>query len=92
MLHLNFTLTIPWVTEDFKSLYDKSGGIGKHTSWEIELFKDSQTFFQFTLSWTARRDHAGPAIEIGVLGYIASAKIYDCRHWNHKTATWEVYE
>ena len=35
-------------------------------------------------------DHAGIRLQFGLLGYEIELHIYDSRHWNIKTNTWET--
>ena len=35
-------------------------------------------------------DHAGIRLQFGLLGYEIELHIYDSRHWNYTTNTWET--
>lgn len=60
-----------------------------HKFWEIQITK-SFDLLCIECDWTARQDHAGASIKIGLLGYEISGSIYDYRHWNTKTNDWNV--
>jgi len=92
MMHFNFRLANPWAKENFKNLFCKGGLISKNTAWEVESIRHSWTLLEVSIAWSTRQDHAGPSIELGLLGYSISAKIYDTRHWDYVTGDWEVYD
>ncbi len=43
---------------------------------------------KFKFSFTSRQDHAGPEIELGLLGLNFHAMVYDKRHWDHDNNCW----
>ena len=43
------------------------------------------------IEWSGH-DHAGPSFEIEIFGWMLRVGIYDIRHWDDDTNTWEVYE
>jgi hypothetical protein len=42
------------------------------------------------LGFTHRRDHAGLDFELALFGYGVHFMIYDERHWNWETNSWET--
>ena len=38
--------------------------------------------FDANVRWTHCQDHAGVEIEVGILGYGISFRMYDTRHWD----------
>ena len=89
MIHISFGLSNPW-GRPFDNLWNKSGLITNHTAWEVELLQ-TRTLIGFEFSLTRRQSHAGLTVELAVLGRSVSFRIYDTRHWNHKTGAWEVH-
>ena len=71
-------------------------------NFNIDILSDNAIFvfdfgilgsiFNFNLSWTRRRDHAGPNIELAIFGLMIMFNIYDNRHWNYDNNDWEKYE
>ena len=47
--------------------------------------------FRVSLAFTGY-DHAGPEFELGLLGYNVQLGMYDTRHWNNETDSWEEYD
>lgn len=90
MINLEFSLTNPF-SDKFKNLCHKAGHITEHKCWEIDCYRDNRILaFQFYAR--TRCDHAGIRVELALLSYTISFDIYDSRHWNYTTNTWEVYE
>jgi len=90
MIHIRFGLSNPW-GRPFENLWNRSGPIARYTAWEAELLQTSQ-LIGFEFSYTRRQSHAGLTVELAVLGRSLSFMIYDTRHWDYKTSTWEKYD
>ena len=87
MIHISFGLSNPW-GRPFENLWNRSGSITQYTAWEAELLQ-TRELIGFEFSLTQRQSHAGLTVELALLGRSLSFMIYDTRHWNHKTNTWE---
>ena len=92
MINLQLSITNPWYKENFKNLFNRFGVIAKHKTWEFEVCRYARDILNIHLQWTVHQDHAGPSVELFLLGYGMSFMIYDTRHWNYDRNTWEVYE
>jgi hypothetical protein len=90
MICCAFNLSWPW-TDKFKSLGSISGQLTQHKCWELEHYYYSRTLVELEFSVTSRADHAGLRTTVGLLGYSISATIYDSRHWDQDSDTWEIY-
>ena len=68
--------------------YDKVLTKTKHL--EAEHFYSNYHLFTIKIdtSWRGE-DHAGPEIELCILGFTAVYKIYDTRHWDYRRGKWE---
>lgn len=88
MIHASFALRFPW-SRRFDSGRVWHGTINQHKGWEIQLMK-TNTIVEFDLAWTTQQDHAGPRLEFGAIGHTVCFQIYDRRHWNHNTNSWET--
>jgi hypothetical protein len=44
------------------------------------------------MRWNHKTDHAGIEFGIGIFGYGVNFRIYDTRHWNSDTDTWEEHD
>ena len=94
MLKFNLEIRNPFFkNSDFKNLWFKSGSFNPHKHWELQLMHYDWNLFELNLviSWLGE-DHAGPKLEIGILGYQFAVSVYDSRHWDYETNTWEVYD
>lgn len=89
MIHISVGLSNPW-GRPFDNLWNRSGLITTHKAWEVELLQ-TRTMIGFEFSFTQRQSHAGLTVELAVLGRSVCFTIYDTRHWNHETGTWEVH-
>jgi hypothetical protein len=78
--------------EFFRNLGSLSGRLTKHLAWELEHTYFSGMLFDADIQWTRNRDHAGISFMVGLLGYAVHFQIYDTRHWNYDTNTWEEYK
>jgi len=92
MINFHIGLSNPWAQDEFKNIYCKSKQISTNKVIEVECIKWScLVTLTVNISWRGS-DHAGPSIELGLLGYEVHIKIYDTRHWNYENNNWEVYE
>ena len=91
MLSLHLNISNPWARDDFVNLWHADGSITKHKHWEFETYRHSHDVAKLNIAITARRDHAGLHIDIGLLGYSACFDIYDGRHWDSTNNCWEIY-
>jgi len=95
MILLQFNIRNPWskTEEDrawsyFRHLLNGST-LFKHKFWELELIHKSKNIVNFYFEITHCQSHAGFRFEIELLGYGFSFSIYDERHWDWNTNTWE---
>lgn len=92
MIKIELVLHNLWARGNFKNLWNKAGSITRRKHWELELYRYSPEFLGIRLDTGWRgHDHAGFSVELILLGYILHAKIYDSRHWNYRTNSWEIY-
>lgn len=66
----------------------------KSFEYQFEFGKRTPTDnpFEFSIKWTAKRDHAGPSFTFGIKNlFWMCVKIYDHRHWNEEEDRWEKY-
>ncbi len=92
MINVNLVLHKLWGAEDFKSLWEKSGSITKNKHWDLQLTRYKPDYLGLRLDTCWRgRDHAGFSVELILFGYNFHANIYDSRHWDYKTNSWQIY-
>jgi hypothetical protein len=90
LIRFSFNLSWPW-SDRFKNLGSISGQLTQYKCWELEHYYHSRTLVEFDFAITSKTDHAGSTLTIGLLGYNISAILYDSRHWNHSSDSWEIY-
>jgi|APCry1669189768_1035252.scaffolds.fasta_scaffold174127_2 hypothetical protein len=93
IINFRFELSNPFDRwEFFKSLGCIAGKFTKYKAWELEHSFYTGLVADFELDWKCRTDHAGFGFSVGLLGYGIAFRIYDTRHWNNETKTWEQYD
>ncbi len=90
MIYLQFNIRNPWI-DRFVNIRCWTGNTFiKNKFWELQIYKSSDIFDLF-IRLTHRQDHAGIYLGLGIFGFNAEFQIYDCRHWNKNTNSWENY-
>ena len=89
MINLNLRIENPW-SDKFDAGYCWNGKLTKHKVWEFQAYR-SNAILEAGLRTTIRTDHAGINLEFGLFSFRFVAQIYDARHWNYDTQTWENY-
>jgi hypothetical protein len=86
MIQLNLEISNPW-SNYFKSGPCWSGKLSKHKFWELQAMRTSDIVC-VRFEATARKDHAGLSLELGLLSFNIAFMIYDSRHWDHIGEQW----
>ena len=92
MFNLHISITNPWRAEKFVNLFNRSGMISKYKAWEFECVRHSIGVVKISVQWSARCDHAGPRLDLSLVGYSVSFQIYDIRHWDYQNKCWEIHD
>jgi hypothetical protein len=71
-----------WVKTSFKLFYDDY-----YIKLGLGIFGDY--FFNFSMYWNRKMDHAGFTFELTLFGLTFNKKIYDCRHWDFINDDWK---
>jgi hypothetical protein len=74
----------------------KGGFLNKkqNKAWEIQIstkFEDGP-YFNFSLEWTRKCDHAGPKFTIEILSFYFCLQAYDTRHWDYDNNCYQTYK
>jgi hypothetical protein len=67
------------------------GTITENKCWEIDISTSQYNSFDFRLTFSTKVDHAGLKFCFAVCKFELRASIYDHRHWNYETDSWEKY-
>jgi hypothetical protein len=86
MIFLNFQITNPW-SDYFKTGYVFSGNLFWNKFWELQAMR-THDIVALRVEATIRRDHAGFALELGLLSFNLAFTVYDSRHWDHEEERW----
>jgi len=89
MIKLRLEIRNPWSRDRFKNLGCVFGKITKNMTWEIEHTYYDGMLVDLDFEFTTKQDHAGLRFCLGILGYAIGFTIYDIRHWNSETNTWQ---
>lgn len=92
MIYFNLSISNPWAKDTFDNLWHRDWVISGYKYIELECTSDDSTVLKISVSATARRDHAGLSLELGLLGRSVHLSIYDTRHWDRVTGTWQSYD
>lgn len=90
MIAVKFNLRNPW-SDRFANVWYKNYRLTKHKTLELQIYK-SNDLLEVSVEYTARRDHAGLNIELGLIGYNFIFNVHDNRHWNYGKQQWDTYE
>lgn len=64
--------------------------LSKNKVFELEMSTQWYVdYFNLSFQWTRRQDHAGPAFTFECLKFYFCVKIYDIRHWDDKTNSYQ---
>ena len=92
MIYFNINIRNPRWWNRFENIKSWVGNTPwKHKHWEVQVMKSCE-LFRIEFSWTAKEDHAGLRLELGLLGYQIDFSFYDSRHWNTEKDCWENYD
>lgn len=87
MINVSIRLKNPF-SNRWKVILSKSNNLSATKAAEINLYKTPHICnIEFDLS--IRQDHAGIRMSLGFLGYDIEFTMYDVRHWNYKSNSWD---
>lgn len=90
MIYFNFNLRNPRWQDRFQSIKWWAGATPiKNKFWEIQIMKDAE-LLRVEFEFTAKQDHAGVKLELGLAGYKACFTFYDNRHWDQDNNDWHT--
>jgi hypothetical protein len=90
MINFKFEIVNPWSSR-FSNIFCYAGSTPiKNKFWEVQAMRtDDIVSLDFRI--TTRCDHAGVDLWLGLASYSINFRLYDNRHWNSDTDTWEIY-
>lgn len=89
MIYFNVNLRNPKWVERFENIKVWHGATPfKNKYWEVQVIKNDN-LLRIEFEFTAKQDHAGVNLELGLFGYEIHFTFYDNRHWNYERSEWE---
>lgn len=97
MIYLNLQITNPWYKDSWswktRDYINNTWKLTRNKFLEIQLSRfgmDRIAAVAIDLRWRGY-DHAGPGIQLDLLGFMFEIKLSDQRHWDHRNGKWEEY-
>ena len=91
----NFSCSIqnPFRYHEWKDISQRTYKVTKNKSLDMGFFIHGNCLIEvaFDLRWRGH-DHAGPRLNLGVLGYNLDIALCDNRHWDYTNNRWEKHE
>ena len=87
-LHLN--IRNPWPHGEFQSLWSRQWSVTKHRTLEIQTYRYAWNLvmIDLELAWWGQ-SHAGPELEVSLLGWGLRVGLPSNHHWDHERHCWE---
>ena len=93
MIGFNLSVANPFKYQEFQSLFDRSWSVGRYKTLEVQISRYAYNLLEVSLDTAWRgTDHAGPKLELGLLGWNISVGLQDNRHWDYVNHCWENYD
>lgn len=89
MVYVGFRLGNPF-SNHFKNFFCVDRLVSTNKSLVVELTYSAAVLFEAEIQWSIRCDHAGPRIEVVILGLGLHLNLYDKRHWNYDANRWMI--
>lgn len=97
MIYFTVQISNPWYKESSswknKDYFNKTWQLSARKFLEIQFSKfgmDRVAALAVDLQWRGR-DHAGPSLQIDLLGFMFELRQYDHRHWDYENGKWEEH-
>lgn len=90
MIRFSFNIRIPG-SNRFRNIGAWQGSLPvKYKFWELQVYS-SADIVDVSVDITSRQSHSGIKLALGLLSLNVEFSIYDSRHWDSSTNTWEHY-
>lgn len=96
MIYFDFTIQNQWHNETkhpWKDLFQGEWELTKNKTFELRFDYYTFDWFEFSLSTRWRgQSHAGPKLDLRILGLGVTIALRDNRHWNDDANRWVDYD
>lgn len=94
MIYFKFSIENPLIKKQiFNNIVTIDKQMSKNKFLSIEICKYNYYLFSFSISTKlSGHDHAGPSIDINLLGFNLLIELYDHRHWDYANNIWKSYD
>jgi hypothetical protein len=89
-MNLYIAIRNPWSHRPFRNLWCGIWTLGRHRSLEIQTYRYAWNLAEFDLElvWWGE-SHAGPKLEVNLLGWGIILSLPSNHHWDHEHHCWE---
>jgi len=90
MIRFRFGVANPFKCKEFRNIYARHWAVTKNKTLELQFYRYAYEVvsFDLDLSWQGQ-SHAGPNLELNILGWNFKIALEDNRHWDHERHCWE---
>jgi hypothetical protein len=88
MIKSYFHLSNPFRKNKFHNIRSWHRVLTKNMNVEADTYYQSRCLIMFDFEITARQDHAGARINLGLLSYCLELTVYDRRHYDSQHERW----
>lgn len=95
MINFSFGIVNPWAKDKpMVTYFYREPKLSKNWAMCIQIYHGSNyNIFSISVDTAWRgHDHAGPKFDLEICGYCFDFQIYNTRHWNYETGSWEKYD
>ena len=87
--NFNFSFSLPFWDEVFKTLSRSYGSYTKEVGWELNTYLvGGDEFIKIETTLKTKCDHAGLRLSVALFGLEIEYHIYERRHWNEDEDRW----
>jgi hypothetical protein len=93
MINFNFSIANPFRYKEFRTVWNRAWAVNQHRTLEVQIYRYSYNLFEFSidLRWWGT-SHAGPRLELGILGWTVDISLPSNYHWNSETQDWVKHD
>jgi hypothetical protein len=90
MLRFRFGIANPFKYKEFRNIWSRYWAVTKNKTLELQFYHYAYEIVScdLDLSWQGQ-SHAGPNLELNILGWNFRIALPDNRHWDDERDCWE---
>lgn len=89
MITFSISIANPFKYKEFRNLWHRSCAVTQDRTLEVQIYRYAYNLLEFGLDlrWWGL-SHAGPRLELGILGYTVDISLPCNHHWDSETQDW----